>query len=368
MVARFCRSCRVRPPSDLSGSTKRKCSELDHTDAIPNLEARLSTPDDETIATLAEVPGDFVVLGAGGKMGPSLTAMLRRASEAAGTKRTIYAVSRFSDEAVRTQIDNAGAQAIAADLLEPGALDTLPDAENVIYMTGQKFGTRSAAGATWATNAYLPGAVCVRYPRSRLLCFSTGNVYPFVSPSSGGSREDEELAPVGEYGTSAMARERVVDYFSQRLALPAVIVRLNYATEMRYGVLVDLAQKVWRNEPIDLAMGYFNCIWQQDANNIALRSLRLADVPARPINMTGLETLSVRDVAQRLASLLDREVSFTGVEGEVALLSNAAHTAELLGPPKTTIDQLLEWTADWIRSDGPTYNKPTHFEVRDGKF
>lgn len=337
-------------------------------DAIASLKVQLSEPEDATISTLAEVPGDFVVLGAGGKMGPSLTTMLRRASDAAGTKRTIYAVSRFSNEAVRTQLEEAGVATIAGDLLQPGLLDTLPEAENVIYMTGQKFGTRTAAGATWATNAYLPGAACVRYPQSRLLCFSTGNVYPLVPHNSGGSRESDELAPVGEYGASAMARERVVDYFSTRLDLPTVIVRLNYATEMRYGVLVDLAQKVWQGEPIDLAMGYFNCIWQQDANNMALRSLKLAEVPARPINLTGLETLSVRHVAEQLAELLSREVHFTGVEQPAALLSNASQTAELLGPPRTSIDELLQRTADWIRNEGPTYNKPTHFEVRDGKF
>lgn len=327
-----------------------------HTEA--ELEALLAEPYPEDRAALASLQGNLILLGAGGKMGPSLA---RRARLAAPASLNIIAVSR-------SRVDVPGVESISADLLERGALDKLPDADHVIYLAARKFGTAEDSSATWATNSALPGLVAQRYANSRIISWSTGNVYPLTPASSGGATEQTPLAPVGEYGQSALARERVFDYFSRRHATPVCLLRLNYAIDLRYGVLVDLAQKVLRREPIDLSMGYVNVIWQGDANSICLRSFALCSSPPRALNVTGPATLSVRELALRFAREFDTTVEFDKTESPDALLSNAAECAQLFGPPRVSLDQMITWVAHWIRFVKVSLDKPTHFEVRDGRF
>jgi nucleoside-diphosphate-sugar epimerase len=235
-------------------------------------------------------------------------------------------------------------------------------------MVGLKFGTSQAAAATWATNAYLPGVVSRRFAQSRIVSFSTGNVYPLVPVESGGCRETDPLQPVGEYGMSAMARERVFEHFSRTLQIPMAILRLNYAVEMRYGVLVDLAQQIWAERPVSLAMGYFNCIWQGDANELTLRSLPLTEVPPRVFNLTGPTVLSTRDVCEQIAARMGKPALFCDEPAPTALLNDARASLDVLGAPATPLADLVTWTADWVAREAPTLNRPTHFEVRDGQF
>ncbi len=329
------------------------------------LEEFLATPSEEDRAALRSLDGDLLLLGAGGKMGPSLA---RRARRAAPPSMRVIAVSRYSDGAVRDALAAEGVITLSVDLLAPNGVDRLPDARNVLYLAARKFGTGSDGAATWATNAYLPGAVAQRYANSRIVSWSTGNVYPFFPASSQGPDESVPLAPVGEYGQSALARERVFEYFAHRNSTPLALLRLNYAIDVRYGVLVDLARKVKDGAPIDLTMGHFNCIWQGDANSICLRALAHCAVPPFVINVTGTVTHSVREAAVALGKRLGVEPQFTGVEAADALLSNAARLRELFGPPSVSFDQMLDAVADWTARDGRLYGKPTHFEVRDGRF
>ena len=328
----------------------------------------LSEPAAVTVETLRRLPGDFLILGAGGKMGPTLTALACRASAAASVDRKVFAVSRFSRAPAREFLRNSGAELLQGDLFDRAFFDSLPHCENVICMVGRKFGSTESPAATWATNALLCGLICQKFAKQRMLMFSTGNVYPMVPTDSGGAKEDDPVEPLGEYAMSAVARERMAEHFSSEAGLAAVILRLNYATELRYGVLVDLAQQVQREEPISLATGHFNCIWQGDANNLALRSLELARTPPQVLNLTGAETLATRDVCLRFGELLDKAVTFVGEPEATALLSDSSHAHQLLGKPKVTVDQMIEQTARWVRDGGETLNAPTHFEARDGKF
>ena len=331
------------------------------------LEDALSEPTPELAATLARHPGDIVLLGAAGKMGPSLARMAKRASDAAGTKRRVIAVSRFSsggEEAFTAH----GVETIRCDLLDDAAVAKLPDAPNVVYMPGRKFGSTGDESTTWAINCYLPSTVCKKYAKSRIVAFSTGNVYPFSSPESGGPTEDTPLAPVGEYGTSAMGRERMFGYFSRALNVPVAIIRLNYAVDLRYGVLVDIARKVQAGEPVDLVMGYFNTIWQGDANAMTLRAFDHCGVPPRAFNVTGPWVVSVRETCERFGQLFGVAPKFTNTEAETALISNAAAGIAALGPLRVSLGELIEWVADWLVRGGRLLAKPTHFEARDGKF
>lgn len=312
--------------------------------------------------------GDLLVLGAGGKMGPSLARMARRAADAAQRTCRVIAVSRFSDEQVRRQLDDAGVVTLSGNLLDTQFLRSLPECENVMFMAGFKFGATGSPEATWATNAYLPGAVMNQFQGSRIVAFSTGNVYGMTDATSRGSVETDELRPVGEYAMSAVGRERVIAYFSKAQRTPTAILRLNYAVELRYGVLVDLATKVFRNEPISLEMGYFNCIWQADANAMALACFDLTATPSRVLNLTGPEIVSTRAVCEQFGTLMNRSVRFVGQETSNALLSDASKTLKLLGPLETSLEKMLTWTADWVSRGGENWNRPTHFEVRDGKF
>jgi nucleoside-diphosphate-sugar epimerase len=244
----------------------------------------------------------------------------------------------------------------------------LPEAANVIFMAGMKFGSVLNSPETWAMNSYLPGLICRKYRHSRFVAFSTGNVYGLTSVKGGGSREEDLPQPVGEYAMSCLGRERVFEYFSRSLHIPMVMIRLNYACELRYGVLVDLARRVWNGESIDLSMGHFNTIWQGDANAMALRAFDHVAVPPWVVNITGPETLSVRQVCEQFGRLMNRSVCFTGTEADTALLSNPKRGLDLFRPPRVDADQLIAWVADWVSRGGRSFNKPTHFESRDGKF
>lgn len=331
------------------------------------LEDALSEPTPQLADTLARHPGDIILLGAGGKMGPSLARMAKRTSDLAGTRRRVIAVSRFSGggEEVFTA---HGVETVRCDLLNDAEVAQLPDAPNVVYMPGRKFGSTGDECTTWAVNCYLPSVVCKKYAKSRIVAFSTGNVYPFTRPEFGGPTEDTPLAPVGEYGISAMGRERMFEYFSRTLRVPVAIIRLNYAVDLRYGVLVDVARKVKAGEPVDLAMGYFNTIWQGDANAMTLRAFDHCSVPPRAFNVTGPSVVSVRRVCERFAERFSVAPKFTGTEAETALLSNAKNAIAALGPLRVSLDELVDRVAGWLLRGGRLLAKPTHFEARDGKF
>jgi nucleoside-diphosphate-sugar epimerase len=335
---------------------------------LEQLDELLSRPTAAVVHALSRVEGDIVVLGVAGKMGPTLARMARRASNATSARRRIIGVSRFSKIESRRELQSHGIETIQGDLLDPHFVDSLPEVPNVIYMAGMKFGATGKEPLTWAMNAYLPALVCRKFRRSRLLVFSTGNVYGAVPIHSGGSRETDPPDPRGEYAMSCLGRERMIEHFSQTLEIPAVLIRLNYAVEMRYGVLVDLAQKVYGGQTIDLTMGYLNAIWQGEANARALCALPDACSPPLYLNVAGHECLSVREICERFAQLMEKPVQFSGVEAADALLSNADAAARRYGPTRINADQMIRWIAHWLTHGGPTLGKPTHFEVRDGKF
>jgi nucleoside-diphosphate-sugar epimerase len=332
------------------------------------LEARLSEPTPEVIEALGRLDGDLLLLGVAGKMGPSLARMAKRAFQAAGSHCKVIGVSRFTNPVHRQALERDGIETISCDLLDEEALAALPDAPNVLFLAGMKFGSTGQEALTWAMNTYLPALVCRRYPKSRIVAFSTGNIYGLTPAPSRGSVETDSPAPVGEYAMSCLGRERMFEYFSRKLSQPQVLLRLNYACDLRYGVLVDLAQRVWNNQPVDLAMGYFNTIWQGDANAMTLRALGHGATPSLILNLTGPETLPVRSVCRKLGELMNREPQFNGSESASALLSDATRAFKLFGRPQVSSDTLIQWVAAWVSRGGPLLNKPTHFEARDGKF
>ena len=333
------------------------------------LDDLLTEPTPEAARALAESDGDLLILGVAGKMGPTLARLARRAIEGAGPRKRVIGVARFSEPAVERQLQAAGVETIRADLLAEGALASLPDAANVVFMAGRKFGSSGAESLTWAMNAYLPGEVARRYRGSRIVVFSTGNVYPLMPVGSGGATEDQPVDPVGEYAQSCLGRERVFEHFSLSHGTPVTIVRLNYAIDLRYGVLLDVATRVWSGQPVDVTMGHANVIWQGDANLAVLRSIGLAARPPRVLNLTGPETVSIRQLALRFADLFGRpEPTLTGVESPTALLSNAARAHALFGYPRVPLERMVRWVAHWVTREGRTLGKPTHFEARDGRF
>jgi nucleoside-diphosphate-sugar epimerase len=294
--------------------------------------------------------------------------MARRASDMAGVRRRVIGVARFSEPGREAWLQARGVETIRADLLAPGQLDRLPDAANVVFMTGMKFGSSGQEARTWAMNCLLPALVAQRFARSRLVVFSTGNVYGLSPVVHGGSREDGPLRPVGEYAMSCVGRERLVEHVSRTQGTPVSVLRLNYATELRYGVLVDVAQRVMAGLSIDLTMGNVNALWQGDANAMALCAFAQAASPPFVVNLAGPETLSVRQAAEELGRLLGRDVTLVGTEGADALLSNGQRGHQLYGYPRVPVRQLMAWIADWLKRDGPTLGKPTHFESREGAF
>ena len=334
-----------------------------------HLDTLLSEPTDQVVETLARMEGDILVLGVGGKMGPTLARMARRAADrAGGPRRRVIGASRFTNAAHEAALHAHGVETIRCDLLDETAVGRLPTVPNVIFMAGRKFGSSGAESLTWAMNCLVPSAVCRHFEASRIVAFSTGNVYGLTAVGHGGSRETDVPLPVGEYAMSCLGRERVFEHFSQTRATRVAILRLNYAVELRYGILVDLAQRLLAGEAIDLAMGYVNVIWQADANQMALCALAHAASPPLVVNVAGPEELSVRMTTDALGRALGRPVTFIGVESSDALLSNGALGWSLLGAPRVDVARMIDWTADWLRRGRATSGKPTHFESREGRF
>ncbi len=329
------------------------------------LEERLSRPAPSLAATLARLEGDIVIVGAGGKMGPSLARMAKRADPA----RRIIAVSRWTDHTAEATLQRSDVETVRVDLLDAASRAALPDAPNLVFMAGQKFGTQGNPSITWAMNAGVPAHVAERYAGARTVVFSTGNVYALTTPESGGSREDDALAPIGEYAFSCLARERLFTDAAARLGTPVAIVRLNYAHDLRYGVLTDLAVRIVNGEPIDLRMSCVNVIWQGDANALALAALTRASAPEPyVVNIAGRETPCIEDLAIALGTRLGRTPVFTGQVAADSLLSNSARMRELLDDPLLPLDTLLDWVAEWVQHGGRLLGKPTNFERRDGQF
>jgi dTDP-4-dehydrorhamnose reductase len=335
---------------------------------IAELEELLSAPTEATIQALGALDGDIIILGAGGKMGPTLARMARKASELSGVSRRVIAVSRFSSSKLEFQLQQWGVETVRCDLRDPKALSELPDAANIVYMAGMKFGSTGQESLTWAMNSFLPGLVSERYRKSRIAAFSTGNVYGFSPVGRGGSQEDDQLNPVGEYAMSCLGRERIFEHFSRTNHTKMSILRLNYAVELRYGVLVDIAERVFTGRAVPLSMGYLNAIWQGDASAMSLQALGHVSEPPFAINIAGPELLSVRRVAEEFGKRLHKPVHLEGEELGDALLSNAKRAYELFGHPGVSVEQMMTWIADWVSRGGETLAKPTHFEERAGRF
>lgn len=332
------------------------------------LEDALARPSDRDIEFIERLDGDVLILGAGGKMGPSLARRIHRALTRTGSRHRAMSASRFSSPDARASLEAAGIPTLVCDLLDPAGIAALPRYPNVLFLAGRKFGTLDRTDLTWTTNTVVPARVAEHFSTSRLVVFSTGNIYPLVPVTGPSSKEDDPAAPVGEYAQSCLGRERVVEFVSRERATPALIFRLNYAVDLRYGTLVDIARKVFAGEPVDLTVGYFNAIWQGDANSYALRSLELCSSPPTILNVTGPDRIAVREAAQWFGSAFGRPPRFVNSEGPVALLSDSGRCRARLGEPEVPLDVLQRWVAHWVETGGSSLNKPTHFEVTDGRF
>ncbi len=364
-------SCRLSKPVRIgpkgrSGGSKWIAVNLIQTER--ELEDVLTQPRQDLVNFIRNVSGTLVILGAGGKMGPTLAVLAHRAAEAARHPLNIIAASRFSDSRARSWLEERGVKTIEADLLDQASVEKLPDAAAVIYLAGFKFGAAKDPSLAWAINTLAPARSAERYASARIVALSTGNVYPLININSGGAIETTSLTPVGEYANAAVARERVFEYFARKNGTAIAIIRLSYAVELRYGVLVDIARKVWAGEPLDLSNGYFNCIWQSDANEMILRAFALPTSPPEPWNLTGTDQISVRSVAEKFSRLFDKPARFGGTETDTAFLSNSARLRARLGPPTTSLETMVQWIAHWIKIGGRLLDKPTRFEVRDGKY
>jgi nucleoside-diphosphate-sugar epimerase len=335
---------------------------------IEELEARMTKPSAKLVQDIQGLDGDILLLGIGGKMGPTLGKLAVNAVKEAGVKKRIIGASRLSDPSMREDLENVGIETIAVDLLNDAELQKLPEVRNVLYMAGNKFGTAGNEHFTWAMNAYLPGRVAEKFRNSRIVAFSTGNVYPLTPLLSGGATEEHPTGPVGEYGQSCLGRERVFEHFARKYQIPLTIYRLNYAIDLRYGVLLEVAKAVKAGNPIDISMGHVNVIWQGDANEIALRALTVCSTPPTVLNVTGPETVSIRWVAEAFGERLGVKPSFIGEESTTALLSNAGKSHQLFGYPKVSLLDMIDWIADWVTEGGATWNKPTHFQERKGNY
>jgi nucleoside-diphosphate-sugar epimerase len=328
------------------------------------LEELMSRPSPELAGALARAPGDLLVLGVGGKMGPTLARMAKRADPG----RRVIGVARFSEPGLRQRLEGWGIECMAADLLSREALAGLPEAPNVVFMAGRKFGSTGSEWLTWAMNAHVPALVAERFARSRIVAFSTACVYPFVSTAGEGAREDvPPTAPSGEYANSCVARERLFQHFSHAQRTPGRLLRLSYAIDMRYGVLHDIARKVLAREPIALSMGHANIIWQGEANDWALRTLAHCTAPITPLNLSGPK-VSIRAIAQAFGERLGVAPVLTGQEATTAWLVDCSEAFRLFGLPRVRLEQMLDWTADWVQRGGASLGKPTHYEARDGRY
>ncbi len=336
---------------------------------VEALEEELSKPTPGVLAALKAFDGDVMLLGAGGKMGPTLARMVRRGLDEIGkTSRRVIAVSRFSSADAARSLQGHGVETIACDLLDRAAVSALPAAPNVIFMAGHKFGTNDAPEITWVMNTLVPAIVAERFAKSRIVVFSTGCVYPLVPSDGPGAREDSPLTPPGEYTNSCVGRERVFGHFAKQHGTRALLFRLCYAIDLRYGVLCDVASKVARGDPVDVTMGAANVIWQGDANARAIQCLAHTASPPIALNVTGIERVSIRWLAHRFGELLGREAIITGAEGERAWLWDASRSYELFGPPTVSLEEMIRATAQWQSQGGAMLDRPTHFEVSDGNF
>ena len=332
------------------------------------LEAVMSTPTLEVVEAMEGIVGDLLILGVGGKMGPTLAKLAKRAIDESGSGKRVIGVSRFSSPGLQEDLNRAGVETIACDLLNETELQALPDVPNVIFMAGRKFGATGNESLTWAMNTYMPGRVAEKYRNSRIVVFSTGNVYPLTLISHGGATEMHPVEPIGEYAQSCLGRERVFEHASNQFGTALAILRLNYAIDLRYGILLDIAEKVYYEKPVDLTMGAANVIWQGDANAVVLRSLMHCQNPPMLLNLTGPEIVSIRWLAARFGEIFGKTPVFEGVEADTALLNNAARCHQLFGYPQVSLEQMVQWVAHWVEIGGMILGKPTKFEVRDGKF
>ncbi len=335
---------------------------------INSIYQELLKPSDDLLSDIARLDGDIMILGVGGKMGPSLALLAKQAVQATSTQKEIIGVARFSEPGLQKELEQHGVKTYVADLLTDHQLQSLPQAQNILYLAGTKFGTTGKESLTWAMNSYLPGRVAEKFKDSRIVVFSTGNIYPLMPIESNGATEKQAPEPIGEYAQSCLGRERIFQYFSSQNNTPTLIYRLNYANDVTYGVLLDIAKAVKEQRPIDLRMGYVNVIWQGEANEMALRSLHHCATPSKILNITGHEKSAVRRIAEQFGLLFKIKPVFQNEEQGTALLSNASESFRIFGPQKTSLQQMIELIAAWIDTGGKTLNKPTHFEEREGKF
>jgi nucleoside-diphosphate-sugar epimerase len=328
----------------------------------------LAQPSDADIAFAGRLGGDIMVLGAGGKMGPTLALRLLHALRSANRKSRVIAVSRFQSSDAESQLAETGVETISCDLLDADSVKALPRVENILFLAGRKFGSTGDPEVTWAINTVVPAQVAQHFRGSRIVAFSTGNVYPFVSPERGGSVESDIPAPIGEYAQSCLGRERVFEFYSKKFKTPCLIFRLNYAIDLRYGVLVDIARQVYENKPVDLSVPAANVLWQGDANSYAMRSLELCESPARILNVTGPEIIQVRHAAEFFARRFQRQLLLTGESKGLALLNDARACHTALGYPSVSAEELMAMVAAWVEAGGASLNKATKFQVMDGTF
>lgn len=332
------------------------------------LERLLSRPSPFLVEFVKNLEGPLLILGAGGKMGPTLALLARNAAKDAAHQLRVIAVSRFNDQSLVARLNQNGIETIRADLLDRQQVRTLPESPNILYLVGLKFGTTQNPSTTWAINTIVPTLIAEKFPRSRIMVLSTGNVYPPTDVRNNGAIEKDPITPVGEYANAAVARERIFEFHSRSNQTPMTLLRLFYAVELRYGVLVDIARKVHMGDPIDLTNGYFNCIWQGDANEMVIRALSLATVPPSTWNLCRSETFSVRKVAEAFGELFNRRPTFRGKETRTALLGDSTPLCSRLGAPVISLDMMLCWITDWVNHGGRDLGKPTHFESRDGRY
>ena len=332
------------------------------------LDDLLTEPIEVSIAAVQQLGGDLLILGAGGKMGPTLAVLAQRSIQSAGLPINVRCASRFSSAQAAQALVDAGIEIIHTDLLQPGAVEALPEALNVVYLVGMKFGSTGAEPLTWMLNTFVPGLVAQRFASSRIVALSTGNVYPLVPVAGGGAMESTPVDPIGDYAQTCVGRERMFQYGSETHGTPVVLMRLNYANDLRYGVLHDVARKVYAGEPIELSNGHVNVVWQGDANRVVLQAFSICASPARALNLTGPEMVSIRWLAEQFGARMGRTPIFTGTESASALLSNASECHRLFGYPRVTLGEMIDWTSGWVLAGGRSLSKPTHFETRDGRF
>lgn len=332
------------------------------------LDTLLTTPSDALVENVKKIKGDIMVLGAGGKMGPTLCILAKNAIEKAGVQKRVIAVSRFTDPIATELLHKNNVETISCDLLNTEQLRALPETENIIYMAGRKFGTDGSEWKTWAMNATLPAFVAEKFQKSNIVVFSSGNIYPIVPLSGGGCSEEDKVGPIGEYTMSCLARERAFEYAANHYGTKIFMYRLNFAVDLRYGVLYDMADRIMKGEPISIATPVLNCIWQGSANEIAIRGLLHAESPAKIMNVTGPETVSIQKAAKMLGKILGKEPIFEGEPGNDAYLNDSAEAMETFGYPAVSIRTLIRWQAEWILDGGRALGKPTHFEERKGSY